>query len=205
MPSFLNRLKAAFASQPAPAPASSPSLIERLEAARVAEEAAEVAAQERVGLSTTGMLHKAFESRSGADSFFANCNLETALDDVRSAAPADLDLKRCGRCYPSAAKSAAPRRKTLARRSPELVFLVSPQPEMGAVVMKAWFADQYGRMDRARGMIAKAEVTEVKSEGMPRGDRWMTSKETESIYMLHEDIREGLFQLDDAIREAIKG
>lgn len=211
MPSFLNRLKAALASQPAPAPApapaptSSPSLIERLEAARAAEELAQVAVQDRVGLSKTGMLHKAFESRSGEDRFLADCNLETALHDVRAAAPEDVDVKRCGRCYPSVAKSTAPRRRTLARRSPQLVYLVSPQPETGAVIVKAWFADENGRMDRARGVIAKAEVAEVTSEGMPAGDRWLTSKETERIYMFHEDIREGIFQLDDAIREAIKG
>jgi hypothetical protein len=205
MPSFFSRLKAAFASEPAPTPTSSPSLIERREAARVAEEAAQPATRDRVGLSTTGTLHRAFESRSGEDRFLANCNLETALHDVRAAAREDLDVKRCGRCYPRPAMGTAPRRKTLARRSPELVYLVSPQHETGAVIMKAWFADEYGRMDRARGVIAKAEVTEVKSEEMPAGDMWLTSKETERIYTFNEDIREGLFQLDDAIREAMKG
>lgn len=205
MPSFLNRLKAAFASEPTLVPTPSQSPGDRLEAAGVAEEAARLAPQDMVGLSTTGMLHKAFESRFGEQHYLANCNLEIALYDIRAAAPEDVDVRRCGRCFPNTANSAASRRKTLARRSPELVYLVSPQPEAGIVVMKAWFADEYGRLDRTRGMIAKAEVTEVKAEEMPTRETWLTSKETDRIYTLHEEVRDGLFQLDDAIREALKG
>lgn len=160
---------------------------------------------EQVGFSTTGMLHKAFVSRyrQGA---VANCNLETVLSDVRDVTPADEEAKRCGRCYPNAAarKEASPRRKTLARRSPELVYLVAPEAEASAVTVKAWFANEYGRIDKAKGVIAVASITDLEPSQLPRTDNWVSSKDTDKLYKLHEEVREGLFQLDDAIRDAIK-
>ncbi|MFE6965652.1 hypothetical protein ACFVAJ_11075 [Agromyces sp. NPDC057679] len=211
MPSFFNRLKSTFAPEPArvplpeyatppPQPSSAGPV-----ATTGATPAAAAPAAEQVGFSTTGMLHKAFFS-SYKDGAVANCNLETVLADVRDTAPAEKGLKRCGRCYPNAAtrKNAVPRRRSLARRSPELVYLVVPDDEASAVAVKAWFANEYGRIDKDRGIIAVANITDLEPDQLPRRNSWVSSKDTDRLYTLHEEVREGVFQLDDAIREAIK-
>ncbi|MEV1130508.1 hypothetical protein [Agromyces sp. NPDC049794] len=184
-------------------PQSSPAALAASAAARAT---AARPAIERVGVSTTGMLHKAFFSRYGEGAIVADCNLETALNDVRDATPADVDLKRCGRCYPNptARKESAPRRKSLARRSPELVYLVAPDADASAVTVKAWFANDYGRIDKDKGIIAVANITDLEPDQLPKRDTWVSSKDTEKLYALHEEVRSGIFQLDDAIREAIK-
>lgn len=222
MPSFFDRLKSAFApsstgatdrastsatdrapvpdyAMPSPTQPSTP-VPPRLDAA-----APELPVS-KVGFSKTGMLHRAYIPRYGNQDVPAHCNLETVLNDVRDPSPEDTDLKRCGRCYPKDAKreQAAPRRRTLARRSPELVYLVAPDADARAVTVKAWFANEYGRIDKDRGIIAVANITALGSDQLPKRDNWVSSKDTDKIYSLHEEVRAGIFELDDAIREAIK-
>lgn len=214
MPNLFDRLKSVFAPAPsdtdrAPMPDYATPAPQSSSAAAAAGSAPTTvvapATADQVGFSSTGMLHKAFFSRY-ANGAVANCNLETALGEVRDATPADAEVKRCGRCYPQAAarKEASPRRKTLARRSPELVYLVAPDAEASAVTVKAWFANEYGRIDKAQGVIAVANVTDLEPGQLPRTDNWVSSKDTDKLYTLHEEVREGIFQLDDAIRDAIK-
>ncbi len=73
------------------------------------------------------------------------------------------------------------------------------------VILKAWFANEYGQIDKSRGLIARATVSDVSGADMPPRDKWMTSKDTDRIYTLQGEVRDGLFQLDDAIRDAMKG
>lgn len=214
MPSFIDRLKSAFApsstssSDRAPMPdyAVHPPTQATTAASLKPTAPERESPVEKIGFSKTGMLHRAYFSRHDNQDVVADCNLETMLNEVRDAAHEDFNLMRCGRCYPNAArrKEAAPRRKTLARRSPELVYLVTPGSEARAVTVKAWFTNENGRIDKDRGVLAVATITDLESDQMPTRDNWVSSKETDKIYSLHEEIRGGIFELDDAIREAIK-
>lgn len=205
MPSFIDKLKSAFA--PSSTDSSDRASMQAATAASLKPTTPEHEAPvEKIGFSKTGMLHRAYFPREGNQNVLADCNLETMLNEVRDATHEDSNLTRCGRCYPNAArrKEAAPRRKTLARRSPELIYLVVPDREALAVTVKAWFANDYGRIDKDRGVIAVATITDLESDQIPTRDNWVSSKDTDMIYSLHEEVRVGIFELDDAIREATK-
>ncbi|MFF1572495.1 hypothetical protein ACFVWR_07075 [Leifsonia sp. NPDC058292] len=52
-------------------------------------------------------------------------------------------------------------------------------------------------------MIAEATITEPDGP-YPKG-QWFTSQDTDAIHGLSEDIRDGVFQFDDALRDHPRG
>jgi len=91
------------------------------------------------------------------------------------------------------------RRKSLARRWPHVVYRVEQDGE--DVLLKGWEANEYGRMIKSR-YLGYAAIREWDHE--PVRATWLTSDDTDGIHSLHEEVRDALWQLDDAIREAYK-
>lgn len=91
------------------------------------------------------------------------------------------------------------RRKSLARRWPIVLYRV--EQHGNDVVLKAWEANAQGRMFKSRP-VGSAVIRDWEDE--PVRDRWVTSDDTDGIHELPLDVREGLWEFDDAIREAYK-
>ncbi|MBP1326742.1 hypothetical protein JOF28_001974 [Leucobacter exalbidus] len=91
------------------------------------------------------------------------------------------------------------RRKSLARRWPWVVYRVEQDGDK--VFIKAWEANTYGRMIKSRH-LATGTISEWEHD--PVKPCWLTSTDTDAIHRLHEEIRDGLWELDDAIRQAYK-
>lgn len=91
------------------------------------------------------------------------------------------------------------RRRTIARRNPELVYKVEAGSEH-EIELHVWVADERGRLI-ANKYIGNAWIDEP--DEPLRAGGWHSSKDTERLYMLPDEVRELLFQLDDSARAAL--
>ena len=93
------------------------------------------------------------------------------------------------------------RKRSLARRTPIVVYRVEPDSDQRRVDLRAWLGDDSGRMLKEHP-LGSAWVDEIESP-LPRG-QWLTSRDTDQIYTLPDVVRDQLFDFDDAIREALR-
>lgn len=91
------------------------------------------------------------------------------------------------------------RRKSLARRTPIIVYRVEPNDE-SAIEMRAWVGDENGRMIKEQ-FVGNAKISEY--DGPEVRGQWLDSTDTDGIHALPEEVRDGLFEFDDAIRKAL--
>lgn len=90
-------------------------------------------------------------------------------------------------------------KRTLARRTPELLYRIENEDE-DSVFVKVWKSDEMKHIDGPR--LAVAYIQE--REGEPFKDVWVTSKETQELRSLPDDIRDFIFALDDTVRKTHK-
>jgi len=77
----------------------------------------------------------------------------------------------------------------------------SESGEPGTVFVRAWIADDRGRLDSKRPMGHAS----FDDEGIQLpSDIWYSSKETGRLYELPEEVREGIWEYDDVIRAQLK-
>jgi len=95
------------------------------------------------------------------------------------------------------------RRKSIARRRPLIVFRAEPDENDATVFhVRAWIGDDVtGRLDRDR-YIGNVRATEYAGTAF-RG-QWLDNTDTEAIHDLPDDVRDAIWSLDDAAREALK-
>lgn len=90
-----------------------------------------------------------------------------------------------------------PRRKSIARRRPIIVYRLEPI-EGGTIRIRGWMTDDdlMGRLDE-RKYLGAANITGY--AGPARG-QWFDSRDTDSIHGLPKELRDAVFQVDDAWR-----
>jgi hypothetical protein len=93
-----------------------------------------------------------------------------------------------------------PRRRSLARRRPIVVYRVDADSDARSVTIKAFLANEMGRIINTKRTEAVATITDFDGP-YPRG-QWIESTETDDIHALADDVRDGIFAVDDALREA---
>ncbi len=91
------------------------------------------------------------------------------------------------------------RRKSIARRLPYIVYRVEPT-DNGAIAYKAWIGDKNGRLIRDK-RLGDATLTDWAAE--PIKGQWIVSNDTDAIHGLPEEVRNGLWEFDDALRKAM--
>ncbi|MBS1674059.1 MAG: hypothetical protein JSS74_08860 [Actinobacteria bacterium] len=84
-----------------------------------------------------------------------------------------------------------------------IVYRVEHDPDDAtAIDMRAWEADELtGRLDRSR-YVGKAKLTGY--EGPAIRGQWVDSTDTDRIHELPEEVRDALWEFDDAARAAMR-
>jgi hypothetical protein len=94
------------------------------------------------------------------------------------------------------------RRKSLARRNPEVLYMIRPSRpgEPGVLYFRAWFADFAGHVDHDHP-LGEGYLDEL--YGI-EGTWWFTSKDTDSLNELPADVLAAVVAYDDEIRKDLR-